>query len=442
MAYLVHHHGALWFQIRVPRPLTARHGQLVRQNLQTTDRALAQVLAFQLAGQWLARFAAERMLTVDGTCPRATPTPLMPAQPYFEPTAVEHQQPGPSRSGRRSTAEAKMCLSSVQSNAQSDLEVVESLDDALKYWRKLNPGVRTSTSKEFQTCVKEFVKVVRKRPADLQRSDIAIYRDKLIGAGLARATIGKKVGFISTLLQTAYDAGLIPQNAARGMRIPKPKVQEIKRRAFTAHELRSIFASPVYAKKFRPSAAGGEAAAWVPMIALATGARLEEICARKVSDLYVDHEHNLLMRISDDDEGQSVKTVSSRRTVPLHPDLISAGLMNYWELMRDAEEVWLFPELEPDHDGRRGGNWGKWFARYLRSQQGCGISDHQVVFHSLRHTFKTLCRDAGLSEEVHDALTGHVGQSVGRSYGHMPEAVLVRAVRRIRFPVKLPHIEY
>lgn len=41
MAYLVQHHGTLWFQIRVPRPLTARYGQLVRQNLQTTDRAVA-----------------------------------------------------------------------------------------------------------------------------------------------------------------------------------------------------------------------------------------------------------------------------------------------------------------------------------------------------------------------------------------------------------------
>lgn len=31
MAYLIHHHGTYWFQIRVPTPLTARHGQLVRQ---------------------------------------------------------------------------------------------------------------------------------------------------------------------------------------------------------------------------------------------------------------------------------------------------------------------------------------------------------------------------------------------------------------------------
>ncbi len=40
------------------------------------------------------------------------------------------------------------------------------------------------------------------------------------------------------------------------------------------------------------------------------------------------------------------------------------------------------------------------------------------MFHSFRHTFKRLGRNAGLTEEIHDALTGHVGSgSVGRDYG-------------------------
>lgn len=86
-----------------------------------------------------------------------------------------------------------------------------------------------------------------------------------------------------------------------------------------------------------------------------------------------------------------MKTAGSRRVVPLHPDLVRAGLIKYWQELRDAREEWLFPELEPDHDQRRGGNWGKWFARYLLGRRGCGIVDRQIVFHSLRHTFKTLC---------------------------------------------------
>jgi integrase len=61
-----------------------------------------------------------------------------------------------------------------------------------------------------------------------------------------------------------------------------------------------------------------------------------------------------------------------------------------------------------------------------------------VVFYAFRHTFKTLCRQAGISEEIHDALTGHVTGSVGRSYGQMPIEPLVRAVHSIKLPIRLP----
>jgi hypothetical protein len=32
-------------------------------------------------------------------------------------------------------------------------------------------------------------------------------------------------------------------------------------------------------------------------------------------------------------------------------------------------------------------------------------------------SFKRMCRDAGIGEELHDALTEHSGGGVGRSYG-------------------------
>ncbi len=44
----------------------------------------------------------------------------------------------------------------------------------------------------------------------------------------------------------------------------------------------------------------------------------------------------------------------------------------------------------------------------------------------------TLCRAAGISEEVHDALTGHVSSSVSRRYGDMPIGPLVQAIHAIK----------
>jgi integrase len=58
--------------------------------------------------------------------------------------------------------------------------------------------------------------------------------------------------------------------------------------------------------------------------------------------------------------------------------------------------------------------WTKWFRHYLAAH----MVDHPAkTFHSFRHTFKRACREAGLSEEIHHALTGHSGGGVGRRYG-------------------------
>jgi hypothetical protein len=46
------------------------------------------------------------------------------------------------------------------------------------------------------------------------------------------------------------------------------------------------------------------------------------------------------------------------------------------------------------------------------------IIDTRKVFHSFRHTFKDACRAVGIEEAVHDALTGHTGNSISRKYGN------------------------
>jgi Domain of unknown function (DUF6538) len=61
MSYLVQHPNTWCLQIRVPAVLSGRYGRLIRQDLQTPDRALAQQLAYQLAVAWLGRFSSERL---------------------------------------------------------------------------------------------------------------------------------------------------------------------------------------------------------------------------------------------------------------------------------------------------------------------------------------------------------------------------------------------
>ena len=47
--------------------------------------------------------------------------------------------------------------------------------------------------------------------------------------------------------------------------------------------------------------------------------------------------------------------------------------------------------------------------------------------------FKEACRISGVSEEVHDALTGHSGGSVGRNYGGVPLDVKADAITALSY---------
>lgn len=132
------------------------------------------------------------------------------------------------------------------------------------------------------------------------------------------------------------------------------------------------------------------------------------------------------------------------RHVPLHRELKRIGLLKYREtlLKKDASlESPLWPEVDAEGERTRSSAWSKWFGRYLRST--CGVADTTKVFHSFRHTFKRMTRDAGISEEMHDALTGHSGGGVGRSYGKgFSLKPLAKAIDEVQTPTDLRQLSW
>jgi hypothetical protein len=72
----------------------------------------------------------------------------------------------------------------------------------------------------------------------------------------------------------------------------------------------------------------------------------------------------------------------------------------------------------------------------LISERGLYHRSTQGPNHSWRHYFKSICRDAGIEEEYHDALTGQKGQgSEERDYGEYFVWVLFREISKINSPV-------
>lgn len=184
---------------------------------------------------------------------------------------------------------------------------------------------------------------------------------------------------------------------------------------FSAAELQRLFASPVFARGERPLGGQGEAAYWFPLIALFSGARRTEIAQLKIGDVRQGEGGIWYLDITNEGADQNLKTVSSGRSVPVHHELIRLGLVDMVAARAKAQPPTapLWPAFAPPIDPKAKA-WTKWFGRYL----GLHVVDHSAkTFHSFRHTFKRACREAGLSEEVHNALTGHAGGGVGRRYG-------------------------
>jgi integrase len=99
---------------------------------------------------------------------------------------------------------------------------------------------------------------------------------------------------------------------------------------------------------------------------------LEELGQALVSDV-VTVGGVLCLDIDDQSAGKSVKTASSRRTVPIHPELLRLGFeRNVGTLDKDGR---LFPDLRQDHFGKWTGNFSKWWGRWGAGSRDCGSQE-------------------------------------------------------------------
>src|SRR6516165_10871673 len=151
---------------------------------------------------------------------------------------------------------------------------------------------------------------------------------------------------------------------------------------------------------------------WASLIAAYTGCRLEEVASLKVADI---KETNGIWYFQFCPDGNG-KTKAATRVVPLHHELIDAGLLRY----RDAlpKESMLFPGLKgkSSKPGKLGPKLGDAFGRWRKR---LGIVRPGVNFHSFRHAVGDRLRKAGVAEDDRAAVLGHEDQRItSRVYGH------------------------
>jgi integrase len=243
-------------------------------------------------------------------------------------------------------------------------------------------------------------------------------------------TLNKLLGGVQTVALWARKTGMVPEDLPWSDPFSRMRLAEeaSDRDAFTVAELNVLFAAPVFTNGERPEPGRGEAAFWLPLLALFSGARRSELAALCVNDVQEVERVPCFMFLEDPKIGKRLKSSTAVRTVPVHPELIKLGWLDHVDTVRRnyGDTAWLFPKIAPQTSGALKA-WTKWFGRYLRST---GVKDTRKVFHSFRHTFKDALRAANVAEDLNDALLGQKHSSVGRGYGAKQKSGAKDIVRR------------
>jgi integrase len=183
--------------------------------------------------------------------------------------------------------------------------------------------------------------------------------------------VNKQLTAVQAIANWAHDNGMIPDDVQwadpfRRMRLGEDDA--VRGGAlFEPSDLQVIFRTPVFTEGARPQGGKGEAAFWLPLVALFTGARLNELSSLKASDVA----HNDIVGAqcifikTEKRSGKRLKTEQSERFVPLHPQLIAAGFLEYVseQIAERGATAWLFPKVAPGTTGKSA--FSKWFGRYI-----------------------------------------------------------------------------
>lgn len=272
-----------------------------------------------------------------------------------------------------------------------------------------------------------------KSVATFSKADVGQFRDALLTKQVKR--YGGKVDLSATtkneyirscarifdIAKSRFNG--VSENFFRdsSLQFKKPKKGKAERKPFTDDELKRLFGQPVFTK----GAFAHPYQYWIPLLALYTGARANELCQLHITDLVLIDGISCL-DINEDTPDKSVKSRKSRK-VPLHPHLIDLGFVKFVELLKKPKYRWkdehgyarIFRGLARDQ--KNGGytkNLSRWFngttANKLNGnlslKHAAGIeADHEKRrdFHSFRHTCSTALDNAGVPSNIGFWITGH-----------------------------------
>jgi integrase len=222
---------------------------------------------------------------------------------------------------------------------------------------------------------------------------------------LSPVTQERYLAALRDILDLAAKKRLITVNPAEGLRPIKRDALAAseKRKPFTLQQIADFFKSGFYTEcaKYSPAFAHDKPG-WrflLPLLCLFLGMRPNEAAQLHVADLKRTQKGTWYLDIeatTDDDEesngaAKTLKTANSRRKIPLHPELIKIGFVQFVQQRKKAGSApRLFLELKPDKYGNHATYALKRFRETLLPE---GIKmEARQSFYSFRHSWHDALR--------------------------------------------------
>jgi integrase len=154
------------------------------------------------------------------------------------------------------------------------------------------------------------------------------------GPRITGRSVNKQFGGVQAIINWARENGMISDHLWSDP-FSKMRVEEDDPEGgpFDPDELRTLFASRVFTAGECPKAGQGDVAFWLPVLALFTGARRGELTMLQAADVSKDDTTGqwVVAIYNDRDTGKKLKTKGSARTIPLHPELVRLGFLDFVE---------------------------------------------------------------------------------------------------------------
>ncbi len=192
----------------------------------------------------------------------------------------------------------------------------------------------------------------------------------------------------------------------------KPTKNHLKDRVpITIEQAKTVFSTPFYTqhKGFKMKKIQHSHHFWIPIIALHTGMRPNEICQLYINDI-VKAGSIYYVEIDDKFDNQRLKTPNARRRIPIHSNLIKLGFINFVNDMKKFHKNKnhrLFNMITSNKENISE-KMGEWYRTHFRDKIGVPA---EITLYSYRHLFKDIISALNLSDDLQNRLMGHQNQS-------------------------------